>query len=165
MRWAFAQANAAYLTAARDRFLLLHAAERKLAEPEFGLGEISAAMTSEGKAVLTLLEGHDPSQVSEHIAALPTLMRENIGELDLKNRDLTPLRSKHWLIVHGTYDPIIPAAQGQALAQALGGEIILIDNLAHATLNGGDLSDAFKLWRGVMKLLEMRDNLKVGGVS
>jgi pimeloyl-ACP methyl ester carboxylesterase len=165
MRWSFAQANVGYLTAARDRFLLQHAAERKLAEPEFGLGEISAAMTEEGKALLALLEGHDPSRVAEHIAALPSLLRESILELDLKRRDLSPLRGKPWLIVHGAHDPIIPASQSEALAQAIGGEMILISNLAHATLNAGSMGDAFKLWRGVMRLLEMRDELKKGGAS
>ena len=52
---------------------------------------------------------------------------------DAGSIDLVALRGIPALIVHGTHDPLFPLAHGEAIATALGAQILILDNVGHQT--------------------------------
>jgi pimeloyl-ACP methyl ester carboxylesterase len=107
---------------------------------------------------MALLDNRDPARVPALIATLPQRIQAEIAALDLAGRDLAPLHAQV-LLIHGRDDAIVPYSESVALAHALGAhaQLYLLDHLAHATLEPGDLADGWRLWRAARRLLALRD--------
>jgi pimeloyl-ACP methyl ester carboxylesterase len=84
-------------------------------------------------------------RVPELIAQLPPAIREQIAALDLSRRDLSELDGQ-LILLHGRDDPMIPANQSEALAEALPDdqvELFIVDGLMHVHVQP-DLGDAIE---------------------
>ena len=161
-KWVFLLSNSARLDDRRDRVLLRALARRKLHDPNAGDADLVGRLGAEGRAVWRLLENRDPDAVPGLIAQLPPGIKGEIAALDLKGRDLAPLKAEV-ILLHGQDDPIIPATESQALARALPdglAHLYLLDGLDHVELRPAGLADRLQLWRAAYRLLELRDSLE-----
>lgn len=158
-KWVFVKANARRLEDTGDRALLAAIADRKLADLNAPIDDLTAKLAPQGKSVMALLNNDDPAKVPALIAALPPRIKAEIAGMDLATRDLSQLKAKLFLI-HGRDDRIIPWTESAALARmAPRAELTLLDNLAHADLKPGNGLDTYALWRVVGHLLVERDQL------
>ncbi|HUI18882.1 MAG TPA: alpha/beta hydrolase [Alphaproteobacteria bacterium] len=157
-KWVFVLANASRLDSAPDRERLDQLARRKLADLDADVSGLERGLGPEGRAVMALLDNRDPAQVPALIATLPERIQAEIAALDLRGADLTALHAQV-LLIHGRDDAIVPYSESVALAQALGARahLYLLDHLAHAALEPGDLADGWRLWRAAGRLLALRD--------
>ncbi len=161
-KWLFVASNAAEVAHDQDRALLAEIARRKLKDTQAGVADIAARLGPEGRGIYDFVENTDPARAPALIAALPQPIREEIGALDLKRRDLSNL-SPALILVHGLDDPIIPYTESLALAEAVpAGKagLYLVQNLSHVDLGEIGLRDAVTLWRAVHHLLVERDRPK-----
>lgn len=157
-KWVFVLANAERLDDARDRVALAAMARRKLADLNADIGDLTAGLGPEGRAVVDLLANRDPERVPGLIAALPPAVRADLAGLSLAGRDLGALRAD-FILIHGRDDAIIPYTETEALARALPAaqaHVALLDSLAHADLGPGGLADGFRLWRAAYALMRAR---------
>jgi pimeloyl-ACP methyl ester carboxylesterase len=158
-KWLFVQANAARLHDPADRRNLAAIARRKLEDPAAEIADLRAALGAEGRAVMALLDNADPERVPALIAALPAPIRADLRALDLARRELSSIPFE-LILVHGRDDPIIPASESRALAEAVPAEQVslhVVDRLGHVDLGPGGLLDGIDLWRAVYRLLTLRD--------
>ncbi len=156
-KWVFVKSNLDLLRDAADRAALGEMARRKLIRRDADVGDLTARLGAEGRAVLALLENTDPARVAGLIAGLPDGIRAEIAALDLAARDLGALGAR-LILVHGVEDDIIPASESRALAAAAGGraDLFLVDGFGHVGAEPGAFGK-FALWRAVYRLLELRD--------
>lgn len=158
-KWLFLRNNVELVSDLDDRARLAVMAERKLADPDAPIDDLTGGLGAEGRAIHALLSNRDPARVPGLIAGLPEAVRRDMAALDLKTRDLSRLAAP-LILVHGRDDQVIPASESQALAAAAPAglaELYLIDSLAHVDLGPGDLLDVVTLWRAVYRVLEARD--------
>lgn len=157
-KWVFVLANAERLDDAHDRMALAAMARRKLADLNADIGDLTAGLGPEGRAVVDLLANHDPDRVPGLIADLPAAVRADLAGLSLAGRDLSMLKAD-FILIHGRDDAIIPYTETQALARAVPdsqAHVALLDSLAHADLGPGGLADGFRLWRAAYALVRAR---------
>jgi pimeloyl-ACP methyl ester carboxylesterase len=157
-KWVFVHSNADRLRDPMDRAALDELARRKLDDLGADIGDLVARLGPEGRSVYALLVNDDPDRVPALLAALPAAIRTELEALDLKGRDLSPLRGR-LILIHGRDDAIIPHSESVALAAAAPegrAELYLVDQLAHVDLGPAGLCDAVTLWRAVYQLLELR---------
>ena len=160
-KWLFLRNNAERIADLEDRVRLGLMAERKLQDLEAGIADLVAGLGPEGRAVHGLLTNQDPDQVPALIAALPEAVRRDMAALDLKSRDLSPLRAQ-LILIHGRDDAIIPYTESQALAAAAPpgqSDLYVTGSLSHVDLGPADLIETLTLWRAVYRVLQARDEL------
>jgi hypothetical protein len=160
-KWVFVRANAARLAGPADRAALAEIAARKLDDLDAGIADLRARLGPEGRAVMALLDNHDPARVPALMADLPAPIRADLRELDLERRDFSRLPFE-LILVHGRDDPIIPSTESQALAAAAPADrvsLYLVDRLSHVELSPAGLLDGLELWQAVYRLLAERDDL------
>lgn len=155
-KWVFVRANARRLDDSADRALLAGIAERKMADLNAPIDDLSAKLSPQGRAVMAMLNNADPAKVGDLIDKLPPGIRAEIDRMDLAGKDLSQLKAR-LIAVHGRDDRIIPWTESAALARmAPKADLVLLDNLAHADLKAGGLADALALGNAVRLLLEQR---------
>lgn len=160
-KWVFVMNNAERLTDPRDRTTLQAMAGRKLDDLGAPIEDLVPLLGAQGRPVYDLLANRDPDRVPQLIAALPAPIRDELRDMDLSRRDLSPLRAK-LLLIHGRDDAIIPVSQSVALAAAVPpgqADLFLADSLAHADVGPAGLTDSYSLWRAAHELLTLRDEL------
>lgn len=158
-KWVFVRANAKRLDSSRDRRLLAALAQRKLDDPAAPIGDLTARLGPQGRAVMGLLNNTDPEKVPALIAGLPAAIRREMAVLDLARRDLSELRAA-LILLHGRDDRIIPYTESLKLAAAAPPEqtsLTIVDNLAHVDLAPPGPIDRLRLWRAAYRLLTLRD--------
>src|SRR5207244_652716 len=84
--------------------------ERRLAKLDAELGDLTAGLGPEGRAVYELIANRYPDRVAELIARLPDAIRRELRALDLKSRDLSAIAGPV-LLIHGEDDAIIPPGE------------------------------------------------------
>ena len=158
-KWVFVRSNAERLSDPRDRSAFRAMAERRLNDPHARIDDLSRRLTSEGRALLDLLDNSDQVRTPALIDALSVAIRADMEALNLANQDLSRLRAR-LILLHGTDDAIIPYTESVALA-ASGPpgrvELFLIDGLAHVDVRPLGL-DRSAMWRAIHALLAQRSN-------
>ncbi len=157
-KWVFVLGNVERLTDSRDRQSLRRIAEHKLEDPAADVDHLRARLTTEGRAVLTLLENHKPAFAPALIAKLPVAVRDELDALNLANKDLSRLLAR-LILLHGTDDAIIPYTESIALAAAVPAgrtSLFIIDGLAHVNVRPFGI-DRHELRRAMAALLAERD--------
>ena len=157
-RWAFLLANAGRLDDPNDAHTLQAIAMARFRDPAADVGLFAGKLGPEGKAVLALVENHDPDAVTQLIAALPERVRREIDALNLALYDLSKLHG-HLILVHGRGDPLVPYSESQALAAAASKarvSLFLVDEIGHVDFNAVTAANAWKMWRAVVALLGER---------
>lgn len=158
-KWLFVGANSDAIVDMRDQITLRAIAGRRMADDHADIGDLEALLGPEGRSVQALLANRDPDAAGRLIAALPPRLRENLGALNLRGRDLTGA-PRSIIVIHGRDDRIIPVSESIGLAAALPvarGHLYLVEHLAHADLEPGDWRDLLTLWEATYRLLCLRD--------
>ena len=157
-KWVFARSNVERLALRRDRDLVSRIAERKMANPKAEVGDLTARLGPEGRAVYALLVNTQPAAVPQLIAALPPAIREDMAALDLRRHDLSRLPPR-LILVHGRDDAIIPPSESVQLAHAAPdrAKLYLVDSLTHVDIGVAGISDTLALLSAVYRLLAERD--------
>ncbi|MEN8213823.1 MAG: alpha/beta hydrolase [Pseudomonadota bacterium] len=156
-KWVFVLGNADRLSESRDQTAMRAIARRRLDDPEAAVDDLRAGLTTEGRALLALLENSDKKRTPMLIDALPAAIRAHMDALNVANKNLSRLRAK-LILLHGTDDPIIPFSESVALARAVApeqAELFLIDGLAHVDVQPFGL-DRKTSWRAINSLLTQR---------
>ncbi len=157
-KWVFVLGNIERLNDPLDRETLRIMGKRKLDDPAAAVDHLSGRLTPEGRAVLALLENRDPQRTAALIAGLPAAIRNELGALNLVNKDLSRLRAR-LILLHGPDDVIIPYTESIALAAAVPAgqsSLFLIDGLAHVDIRPSGI-DRRAMWRAIGALLAERD--------
>lgn len=160
-KWVFVRANAPRLEDPGDRAILAEMAARKMDDLDAEVADLRARLGPEGRRVMALLDNRDPDRTPALIAELPAPIRKELRALDLKRQDLSKLDGR-LILVHGRDDPIIPATESMALADAAAtgrASLYVVDSLAHVELGPTGLLDGLKLWRAVYEVLSERDRM------
>ena len=156
-RWVFLRSNAGKVSDPNDQATLIAIAERKLADSDADISDLTADLGPDGRSVYALLTNRDPDRVPALIAQLPQGVRTEMNALDLSRRDLSPIRAR-LVVIHGRTDPMIPFTEGVALARAHGAaDLYVLDSLSHIELEFSGLWDAYKLWAAAYVILSERD--------
>lgn len=156
-RWLFLLSNVDRVDDPNDRGLLREIGERKFDDPEADIGDLSARLGAEGRAIEAYLNNADPARVPALIEALPAGIRADMAALDPARRDLAGLRPRLYL-VHGKDDAVIPYTESEALAEAAPDAVLFkVDSLAHVDLGPSSWLDALTLWRAAYLLLAERE--------
>jgi pimeloyl-ACP methyl ester carboxylesterase len=163
-KWVFVRSNADRVADPADRDRLHRIAERRLANPAAGIGDLTARLGPDGHAVYDLVSNSDPARVPALIGRLPGAIREQLRRLDLKGRDFRAVAGPVFL-VHGRDDAIIPYTESVKLAEALGprADLTILDHFAHVDAGDIGLADGLRLWDAAMRILEQRDRLPAPG--
>jgi len=159
-KWLFVGANTEAIMDMRDRITLRAIAARRMADNGAEIGDLAALLGPEGRAVQALLANQDPDATGRLIAALPVKLRENLGALNLRHRDLTGA-PRSVILIHGRDDSIIPVSESIGLAAALPADrahLYVVEHLAHADLEPGEWGDVLTLWQATYRLLCLRDS-------
>lgn len=157
-KWVFVLANAERIDNARDRVALIAMARRKLVDLDADIADLEAGLGAEGEAVMALLANRRPERVPALLAALPAAIRADLEGLDLSRQDLRRLRARV-ILIHGRDDAIVPWTESARLAAALPAnqvDLHLLDGLAHADFNPGDIGDGLSLWQAIYRLMGER---------
>jgi hypothetical protein len=158
-KWLFVGANSDALMDMRDQITWRAIAGRRMADERADIGDLTALLGPEGQSVQALLSNQDPDATVRLIAGLPARLRDNLGALDLRGRDLAGA-PRSIILIHGRDDRIIPVSESIGLAGALPagrGHLYLVEHLAHADLEPGDWRDVLTLWEAAYRLLRLRD--------
>ncbi|NWH09274.1 MAG: hypothetical protein HXY22_11645 [Alphaproteobacteria bacterium] len=159
-RWAFVWANARRMSRDQDRAALLAIAQRRIQDPQSPIDYYTRMLSSEGRAVLALIENEDPDAVPRLIEALPPALREDIHALNLARADLSGVRADV-ILIHGEDDMIIPVSQSRRLAKLLPSSrvhLALVAHLMHVEFRDGlDLSDGLTLLGAGERIIAFRD--------
>ena len=158
-KWLFVGANTEAIMDMRDRITLRAIAARRMADNGAEIGDLAASLGPEGRAVQALLANQDPDATGRLIAGLPAKLRENLGALNLRYRDLAGA-PRSVILIHGRDDSIIPVSESVGLAAALPADrahLYVVEHLAHADLEPGDWGDVLTLWQATYRLLRLRD--------
>ena len=158
-KWLFVGANTEAIMDMRDRITLRAIAARRMADNGAEIGDLAASLGPEGRAVQALLANQDPDATGRLIAGLPAKLRENLGALNLRDRDLAGA-PRSVILIHGRDDSIIPVSESIGLAAALPADrahLYVVEHLAHADLEPGDWGDVLTLWQATYRLLRLRD--------
>ncbi len=167
-KWVFVLSNVPRLEEANDRRLLREMAYRRLEDLDADIAPLVAALGPEGRAVHALLVNADPERVPALIDRLPAGIRAEIEALNLVNVDVETWERRgidtEFVLIHGLGDPVIPATQSRALADALGHErsrLYLVDGLDHIDPGEVSVAGSLELLRATYRVLVLRD----GGAS
>lgn len=158
-KWLFVGANTDAIVDMRDRIALRAIAARRMADNGAEIGDLTAALGPEGRAVQALLGNRDPDATGRLIAGLPARLRESLAALNLRGRDLAGA-PRSLILIHGRDDSIIPVSESIGLAAALPADrahLYVVEHLAHADLEPGDWGDVLTLWQATYRLLRLRD--------
>jgi len=160
-KWVFLASNVEYLENPQDQVTLRLVANRKFADPQADISDLTPMLSPQVEVVLELITNTDPARVPVLIDSLPEGALANFRALDVSERDLSDLHAR-LILIHGRGDRLIPFTESQALARAAnrtpgGASLYIIDNMAHVTLAPSDAVDAWKLFRAVFELLTLRD--------
>jgi len=166
--WVFVRSNLARVADTRDRGRLATMATRKLSDANADVSELARGMGPEGTAILALLDNTEPDRVAALVADLPPAIRADMAALSLAERDLSAFATPV-LLVHGRDDPVIPASESTALAQALPPDtahLYVVDEFAHVgeAGTGAGLGDTVTLWSAVYRLLGLRNAMPAPAV-
>jgi hypothetical protein len=163
-KWVFVLSNVPRLDAEADRRLLRRMAERRLADLDADIDPLVAELGPEGRAVHALLVNTDPERVPALIDGLPPAIRREIDALNLANVDFEAWERRGiataFVLIHGTDDPVIPATQSAALADALGPErsrLYLVDGLRHIDPGAVGPAGSLTLLAATYRVLTLRD--------
>jgi hypothetical protein len=163
-KWIFLLTNAGRLAEPVDREILYEIADRKLDNPHAEVEDLLPALGPDGRAVYALITNADPERVPALLAALPPEVRSEIEALDLKRRDLKrrdlSTGQINFVLIHDRDDRIIPAAQSEWMARAVGAgraQVHLVEGLDHAEVKGLGISDAWSLLDAISAVLRYRD--------
>ena len=157
-KWVFVRSNADRVGDPGDRDRLRRIAERRLADPKAGIGDLVARLGPDGRAVYDLVSNGDPARVPVLIGRLPAAIRDELRRLDLKGRDFRAIAGPVFL-VHGRDDAIIPYSESVKLAEALGprADLTILDHFAHVDAGDIGFADGLRLWEAAIRILEQRD--------
>jgi hypothetical protein len=158
-KWLFVGANSDALMDMRDQITWRAIAGRRMADERADIGDLTRLLGPEGQSVQALLANQDPDATGRLIHGLPVRLRDNLGALDLRGRDLAG-GPRSIILIHGRDDRIIPVSESIGLAGALPagrGHLYLVEHLAHADLEPGDWRDVLTLWEATYRLLRLRD--------
>jgi len=158
-KWLFVGANSGAIMDMRDQITLRAIAGRRMADSGADIDDLAALLGPEGRAVQDLLANRDPDATGRLIAGLPARLRDNLGALNLRGRDLAGA-PRDVILIHGQDDRIIPVSESIGLAAALPTEcrhLYVVEHLAHADLEPGDWRDLLALWEATYRLLSLRD--------
>ena len=156
-QWALVQSLLGHVRQPGDRELLELLTWRYLEDPERVSEQRVAALGSEARAAFELLRTEDPDAVPTLLARLPDSVGNAIDALDLSRRDLSGLEAE-LILVHGLDDPMVPAVESRALAEAVPAgraELFLVAGLAHVDIDPERL-DRGALLAAVRALLARR---------
>ena len=163
-KWIFVRSNADRVADPADRDRLRRIAERRLADPRAGIGDLVARLGPGGRAVYDLVSNTDPARVPVLIGRLPAAIRDELRRLDLKGRDLRAVAGPVFL-VHGRDDAVIPFSESVKRAEALGqwADLTILDHFAHVDAGDIGFADGLRLWEAAIRILEQRDRLPAPG--
>jgi len=163
-KWVFVRSNADRVADPADRDRLRRIAERRLANPAAEIGDLTARLGPDGRAVYDLVSNSDPARVPALIGRLPAVVRVELRRLDLKGRDFGAVAGPVFL-VHGRDDAVIPYTESVKLAEALGprADLTILDHFAHVDAGDIGLADGLRLWDTATRILEERDRLPTPG--
>jgi len=158
-KWRFLLANADRI-GANDTALLRRIARLKLRDPTASADHLTALLGAESRSAWDLLANDDPDRVSALINELPGSLRRDLEALDLSRRDFSEIGFSV-LLVHGRDDPMIPASESRALADALPpgtARLMVLDSLFHIHLGETGPMDALALARLAYQIVTLRDH-------
>ena len=143
----FLRANLDLVENAQDRRTL----EAWLSQPG---PRAPTALSSEGSAVVRLVENRDPTQVDALVRALPLGLQHLLARLSPEG--VIPRISARLLLIHGRGDPAVPFTESLRLSDASRGRsgtrLVIVGVLAHVEAGEGKpgwgetLSEFGRLW-------------------
>lgn len=156
-KWIFVRSNADRVADPADRDRLRRIAERRLADPRAGIGDLTARLGPDGRAVYDLVINSDPARAPVLIGRLPAAIRDELRRLDLKGRDFAIAGPV--FLIHGRDDAIIPFSESVKLAEALGprADLTILEHFAHVDAGDIGFADGLRLWDAAIRILEQRD--------
>lgn len=157
--WIFVEANAERVGDPDDAALLARIAARRRRDKDAPIGALAERLGPAGRSVLDLAMNRNPQRVRALIERLPDGVRRELAAIDLADRDLSGMGARA-VFIHGSRDPVIPAAESRALASAWPtgkSRLLLLDGIAHVDAGGLGLADGLSLVGEVARMLELRD--------
>jgi len=157
-KWVFVLSNVDHLSERSDRTLFQQLAERKLADLNAPVRDLTERLGPEGRTVYDFIENRDPARSLPLMDRLPDSIRREIRALNVAEHDLARLRARV-ILVHGYDDDIIPYTQSVALAESLPqglARLYLVNGLQHVDLKPR-MIDRYRMWRAVSALLQERE--------
>jgi pimeloyl-ACP methyl ester carboxylesterase len=157
-KWVFVLSNLGRLSDPIDRELFRQAAQRKMADLNAPLHDLTTRLPPEGKSLYDFLENRDRARAATLMDRLPAQIRSEIRALNLAEYDLSQLKAR-MILVHGYDDDIIPYTESVALAKRVPqgkARLYLVYGLKHVNLQPR-MVDKFRLWRAMSALLQERE--------
>ena len=162
-KWVFVLSNFDRLSDPHDRHTLRTMVWRKLDDPQARIDDLRSQLTTEGRAVMNLLDNREPARTPALLARLPVTIRTVLEALNLARHDLSKLRAQ-LILLHGVEDNIIPYTESLALAAAAPAgqsKVFIIDGLSHVDVNPLGL-DRQTAWRAIWAILAQRKKTQEG---
>ncbi|MEB3222567.1 MAG: hypothetical protein VKS61_10860 [Candidatus Sericytochromatia bacterium] len=133
--------------------------ERRLPDASAPLDELEAALADpDARALLAYVDRNSREAYEARWDALPVRMRQDLHDLDVATRDLSPLRAR-LILVHGLIDNLIPPGQSAALHHAVPpgqSHLYLVGGLRHVTMQRPGPLSVYRLLAAVTDLLSER---------
>lgn len=143
---------------ASDRALFDQIVERRRADMAAPIGDLTGGLSPGGTALIALIENKDPAAVEALVDRLPGPVRDEIGAMDIANKDLSVLRAR-LILIHGRSDTYVPHTESLALAEAAPrgrAKAYVVDSLDHVDLRLSGMRDALVLVMAMDDLLSER---------
>jgi hypothetical protein len=117
-KWVFFQNNVDYVGNENDRKILREIFKNEQMETPANIAPLLQGLSSNGKYVYELLTNTDPNRTADLVQKIDPRLREYLQKLSLA--PVVPAIRAHFIIGHGSTDPLIPYTESLRLADAVG---------------------------------------------
>ncbi|HEY1266875.1 MAG TPA: prolyl oligopeptidase family serine peptidase [Candidatus Binatia bacterium] len=117
-KWVFFQNNVDYVGNENDRKILREIFKNEQMETPANIAPLLKGLTSNGKYVYELLTNTDPNRTADLVQRIDPRLREYLQKLSMA--PVVPAIRAHFIIGHGSTDPLIPYTESLRLADAVG---------------------------------------------
>ena len=158
-RWLFVRSNLHRIEDASQRTVLRQIVQYRLRDDGPIPGELLSQLDETSLTILRYIENREPANSRALLHKMPATIVDEIGKLDLADKDMSSLRAR-LLLIHGRDDNIIPYQQSLALHRALPASrsrLYLLNNWVHVDPQDG-VYDLWQMYRALYHLLQLRDN-------
>jgi len=158
-KWVFVLSNLQRIEEEPQRTLLQQIARQKIASPAAIPVALVSQLRGEALHIYNYVDNRDAARAPILRQQLPAAILDEIGALNLADKELTQLKAQ-LLLLHGIDDNIIPYSQSIALQHAVAdgqARLYLLQHWRHVNAQGGQI-DAWQLYRALYRLLELRDS-------
>jgi pimeloyl-ACP methyl ester carboxylesterase len=158
-RWVLGAGLATHIADPDSQAAFRAMVDRRLPDASAPLDDLDARLTDpDARALLAYVDRNDQEVYEARWEALPGPMRQDLTELDVSTRDLTPLRAR-LILVHGLIDNLIPPEHSAALHHAVPAgqsHLYMVGGLRHVTMQRPGPLGVYRLLAAVTDMLRER---------